>query len=92
MTTLASIPTSQLLAELNARKQRAPVDVVEISGPTPESPTKWAIFRQGDAYQPGDGKYWRERHIATSDNAVEAREIARLINEANAQRAIADTQ
>lgn len=92
MTTLASIPTSALLAELNARKQRMPVEVAELPGPTPEHPTKWAIFRQGDAYRPGDGKYWRQRHIALCPSAAEARELARLINEADAQRAIADTQ
>lgn len=92
MTTLASMPTSALLAELNARKQRMPVEVREIAGPTPESPVRHGVFRQGDAYRPGDGRFWRQRYIAMCPSAAEAHEIARLINEADAQRAIADEQ
>lgn len=92
MTTLAATPTSVLMAELNARRQRAPVEIMEIRGPRPDLPTKWALYRDGDVYQTGASNVWRQRHIALCASAGEAREIARLINEADAQRALADTQ
>jgi len=83
---LHTIPTSELLAELNARKERSPVAVQEIAGPTPTSLKRWGIYRDGDAYRKDPQQPLRQRYIAICDNPTEARMLATLINDTDAAR------
>jgi hypothetical protein len=83
---LHMIPTSELLAELNARKERSPVAVQEIAGPTPASPKRWGIYRDGDTYRKGPDQALRQRYIAVCDNPTEARLLASMINDTDAAR------
>jgi hypothetical protein len=83
---LHTIPTSELLAELNARKERSPVEVREIPGPSPSHPMRYGVCRDGDSYRKAGDHMLRQRYIAICDNPTEARMLATLINDTETAR------